>query len=498
MLVTMTTSPVLAQFTEEEGPYILPESPCGTTGKTAWLQWYQAHKEAITNGRDVDTTWLYIPVTIHNVTGDNGENYYPINQIMRIICDMNEQFMPARIKYYLHPTEPVIYHANSEWFDHDWDGGADMIQSTRIDDRLNCYIVGNPAGNCGYSWYDAIVMSRGCSGVGNSTWAHEAGHHFSLPHTFFGWEGQNWDYNQAAPLDLGWNETELTDGSNCQNASDGFCDTPPDYLNYRWQCDTNERSFVTQIDPDGVSFKSDATLFMSYSYDACASRFSAEQIEAMRTNINTEHSAYLQTTEWGPLVPDDQQVQLVSPVDSAIVQYNNFTLTWLPVPNATFYHIQVSIFGTFQPVIFSTSVQDVTSVNVQRNNMPKNYTLFWRVTPYNNWDPCFSGYSQMGVFKTRNLSSVSAISDVATVGIAPNPATQGTPTQLTLISTGTTDLQLEVFDATGRLIHRIQDRVYDGSEQVYELNNGAMLSGTYMVRIQTERGTLVKQFVVVD
>jgi hypothetical protein len=485
-----------AQVVEEQNLFV-PESPCGNQGQSPWLEWYRLHKDELSVGRDADTAWLYVPVTIHLVGTNNGDGYHPIHQVMRIICDMNQQFEPARIKYYLHPTDPFLYHNNSTWNIHDWDGGAEMIQSTMIPDRLNCYLVADPAGNCGYSWMDAIVMARGCSGAGNSTWSHEAGHHFSLPHTFLGWEGEDWNYAQPAPLNLGWRDTEKVDGSNCQDAGDGFCDTPPDYLNYRWQCDQDKRSIVMQHDPDGVPFQSEAKYFMSYSFDACASVFSEEQIAAMRANIQTEHAIYLQTTEWGPLVPDDVAVQIVSPVDSAIVQYNNFTLTWLPVPNASIYHIQIAVLGNFQPIILNTTT-DATSMVVQRNNFPKNSTLYWRVSPYNAWDPCVSSYSQTGIFKTRNLSSVSSVSDVAEMTIAPNPALTGTAAQLTIVSNEATDLLIEVYDAAGRVCHRITDRAYEGEEQIYDLSQGTLLAGSYFVRIQTERGAAVKPFMIVD
>mgnify|MGYP000043822657 FL=1 len=53
---------------------------------------------------------------------------------------------------------------------------------------------------------------------------------------------------------------EKVDGSNCEYAADGFCDTPPDYLAYRWTCNQSTgTSFGTMLDPNGESFKSDAT-----------------------------------------------------------------------------------------------------------------------------------------------------------------------------------------------------------------------------------------------
>jgi hypothetical protein len=486
-----------AQKTEEELPPP-PNSPCGTHEMSPWLLWFRAHKEELTAGRDVDTTWLYVPVTIH-IVGDNaGNGFHPQDLCMRIMCEMNEQYAPAYIRFYLLPGQSFVYHSNSTWNDHDWDGGDDLINSTRIDGRLNAYIVADPAGNCGYSWQDAIVMSRSCSGAGNSTWAHEAGHHFSLPHPFYGWEGEDWDYSQPAPNQFWGQLVEKMDGSNCYDAGDGFCDTPPDYLNYRWPCDTNQLSTVVQHDPNGVPFRSDASLYMSYSYDNCSDRFSPEQIEAMRNNLYTEHSDYLQETQLGTLVPDDVLAQLVAPIDTEIVQYNNFTLNWTPVPNATYYHVQIAILANFQPIVLSTMVHDASSLTVNRNNFPKNSILYWRVRPYNEWDVCPSSTSQIGIFRTRDLSSVTSISNIAELSISPNPVTPGAQTMLTVINDGTTDLQVSIIDATGRLCHTISGRAYDGLENIFDLHTETLQAGTYFARIQTESGSAVKQFVVVE
>ncbi len=80
-------------------------------------------------------------------------------------------------------------------------------------------------------------------------------------------------------------EVEKMDFSNCYDSGDRFCDTRPDYLNYRWACAPDSLSVTVQKDPNGVEFRSDATLYMSYSLDVCSNRFTDEQIEAMRTNF---------------------------------------------------------------------------------------------------------------------------------------------------------------------------------------------------------------------
>jgi hypothetical protein len=475
----------------------IPTNWCGTNGYSPWLTWYQDHKASFADVRDVDTSWYYIPVTIHIVGNDQGTNYYPESEALRIICELNEQYTQVRFRFYLFPGQPFVYHNNTSWFIHDWDGGAEMINSTKIDGRLNAYIVQDPAGNCGYSWIDAIVMGSGCSAAGNSTWAHEAGHHFSLPHPFFGWEGHNWDFSTPAPPAWDNYPIEKVDGSNCHTSGDRFCDTKPDYLNYRWNCTPEKESSVIQKDPNGASFRSDATIIMGYSYDACSSRFTPEQIDAMRTNVTTEHQSYLQVAEPGAQIDDNFNLQYVSPVDSSIEQYNNVVLQWEPVPNAAFYHVEISTTPYFSLIFHSSVVYQNTTLTVNKN-IPNNKTMFWRVRAYNSWDLCKpAGIVEPAVFKTRNLSATNELERVADISLNPNPVVGGLPAILQVNSSESIDILITLHDASGRLFFQKQMEMYSGDNS-YEIPTNNIEAGLYFVTIQTKKGTLVKRLAVID
>jgi Secretion system C-terminal sorting domain len=469
---------------------------CGTHTVSPWLAWYHEHKQELALERGLDTARLYVPVTIHMVTESSGLGHYPVQEAFRIICTLNEQFSEARIQYYLHPNEPFIYHANSAWNSHDWSNGAEMIESTRIDDRLNCYIVNDPAGNCGYSWLDAIVMGRGCSGIDNTTWAHEAGHHFSLPHTFSGLEGEEIDYTEA-PIDPSGTLFEKVDGSNCATAGDGFCDTEADYLNYRWQCNSDSRSTRTQVDPDGVEFQSDGTLYMSYAFDDCSSRFSGEQIEAMRNNLYTEHAAYLQTSLEVPPIDPSLSVQYLSPIDSAVTQYNNIVLNWQPVAGAEYYAVQISNSPFFGLLFYNQVVENTTTVTIS-SSVPNNRTLYWRVKPYSRWDVCDNQESEnIGVFKTRNLSSTSELGSVGDVSLLPNPVGGGQTASLIVDNTETLETQLQIMDATGRVCYAANQRLFAGLNTL-ELPTQQLQAGVYIVSLRTDKGSVLRRLVVGD
>ena len=470
---------------------------CGYTGKSAWLKWYQQHRVELALERGVDTNWLYIPVTLHLVGTDQGGGHYKLPQALRNICEMNEHFAEARIRFYLLPGDPVRYHDNSSWYEHEYfPGGDEMINENYEYDRLNAFVVKNPAGNCGYWWQDVIVLGTdyGCSDAGNTTWAHEAGHQFSLPHTFDGWEGFEWEYDKPAPDSINGHLVEKANGSNCLTSGDGFCDTRPDYLNYRWPCDANKESITPQLDPDSVEFRSDATLYMAYPSDECASRFSPEQIEAMRTNIYNEHPAYLQIIEPLENMPDNALVELISPVDTQNVQYDNITLSWEPLPGASFYHVEVGLAPVLAVKYYNETLYNTTSVTIT-SNVPNNRLLKWRIRAYSEWDVCNSTNTQTGVFRTKNLTATNDLEEIVVAELSPNPVAGGLPAVFTLTSDEYMDALLSVSDAAGRLCLTQEVRLAPGENRLDIATNG-LSAGFYVVTLRNEKGAIVKRLAV--
>lgn len=474
-----------------------PDNFCGYTGMSPWLDWYHNHKHELSVDRGSDTSWLYVPLTLHLVGNDDGLGYYLFDQALESVCAMNRLFEQARIRYYLLPGDEVRYHNNSAWNEHNWSTGSQMINATRIPGRLNCYVVADPAGVCGYSWQDVIVMKSSCSGPENSTWAHEAGHHLSLPHPFVGWEGQEWNFNKPAPNTVGGRQVERVDGSNCKNAADRFCDTEPDYLSNRWSCNANGESLTLQHDPDSVSFRSNGRLIMGYASDACHAIFSPEQIAAMRANLRTEHSAYLQTDQPGLQIPDGAFVQLVYPIDTVEVQFDQIALSWLPVTNAQYYTVELSIFPNF---IINTFKRTTTATSIQVDAfIPSNRTVYWRVKAYNNWSMCPGSKSdwQTGIFRTRNLSTTNELERHAYIQLSPNPATITNQARLLVSSDESMEALLAIHDAAGRLCHQQRLRILNGDTQI-DIPTNQLKPGTYVLSLHNELGRIVRRFVIAE
>jgi hypothetical protein len=460
---------------------------CGNKGVSPWLKSYRA-RMGHTAPKGSDTAWLYVPCTFH-ITGTNsGIGYYDLASAFADLCNMNAQFEEARIRFYLVPGDAVRYHDNTTWHNHEWEGGAELIKENNIPDRFNIYIVQNPAGACGYSWLDAVVMGKGCSGPGNGTWAHEAGHHFSLPHTFSGWEDTTPNYNQSAPETInGW-KVEKTDGSNCYEAGDLFCDTKPDYLSFRWSCTDNLESSQIQRDPNGVQFRSNAQWFMSYSLDACMRSFSSEQIAAMRENLRTEHASYLQGDAPQSEIPDTAYVRLISPVDSQIVRYADIPLRWSSVPNASYYHVEIFLHSSMNTRLFSKVVYKDTSLIVPK--IINNRVVFWRVRAYSESDLCpLKEKEQRGVFQTRNLLAVNELEQSLTLEVSPNPVVDRAT--LSVETDKNMEVRLQITSLEGRVVFEKIASLYAGENQIAVWADH-LPEGIYLLTLSNDRGTLVR------
>ncbi len=475
---------------------VFSQNPCGYRGKSPWLTEFQQRRAEWLQSRGSDTAWLYVPTTLHIVGGSNSTTL-DARQAITAVCEMNERFVSARMRFFLMPDDPIRYHFNSEWNNHDFSGGAELITTNNLPGRMNAYLVSDPAGNCGYYWLDAIVLGRGCSASGNTTWSHEAGHFFSLPHPFVGWEGASLDPSKPAPPFINGTEVEKIDGSNCQSASDGFCDTEPDYLTYRWGCNSDFRSPVVQKDPNGVQFRSDATLYMGYSLDACASRFTPEQIEAMRANYDDEHADYRLTEPVQKDLPANFSVQLSSPIDSVLVQYNNVTLEWKPVENATIYSVELSFVSNFGALLFTSTVINDTKVTVTKP-LPNNRLMYWRVRAYSGWDLCATGQVvQRGVFKTQNLLATNDLERTLSSELSPNPVAAGLPATLTLSTEEYMDALLTLTDAAGRQCFRQILNIAPGENRL-EIPTSNLSTGLYIVSLQNEKGVILKRLAVTE
>ena len=352
------------------------QEPCGTVMPESTLEWIRSHR--FYENPVADRTIYRVPIQFHIVGTDSGAGYYPANEVFRMLCQLNEDFEPVGFQFYVNTA--FNYINNTSYYDHDYDAGYDMMFEHNVPNRVNVYIVESPAGNCGYfaGWPDAVAVAKSCSGNGSTTLTHELGHFFSLPHTFSGWEGA-YDSNNNLTDEPPNNQQERVNGSNCANAGDGFCDTPPDYISYRWQCPLS--FFLT--DPLGVQFKPDANYYMSYSSDVCQSQFSEEQISAMRTYLTEQHNDLV----GNPTNFDDtelQETEIFYPAPNSTALNNNQVLfAWKDV-GADRYFVEITQYGSPTGTNISTFVEDTSYIA----NLDANLTYYAYIRPLNSGNTC--------------------------------------------------------------------------------------------------------------
>ena len=246
---------------------------------------------------------------------------------------------------------------------------------------VNVYVVDDPAGNCGYfSWGgDALAVAKSCSDAGSTTLSHELGHYFSLPHTFSGWEGAYDTNNGLTDPPPNWQQ-ERADGSNCLTAGDGFCDTPADYLSFRWSC-----PYTTSLyDPTGALVVPDETYYMSYALDACTSRFSEEQKEAMIANLYS-----IRTDLLGNPTPNTSQ-----PADTYVfypgagqqnVNPNNVVISWKAAEGTDEYYVEAV---QYTNQVSGTNVKTYTTDTFLVANLDAFVQYYVSVLPINDGNTC--------------------------------------------------------------------------------------------------------------
>lgn len=451
---------------------------CGTIMTDEQMSWLRAHQNNyIADEANRGATTYYIPMKVHIVGTDEGTGYYNLTQLFTSICELNEHYIPTGFVFYIYGD--VNYINETDYYVHDWFDGSDMMEENNVDGLANIYFVSDPAGNCGYySGFDnGVAIAKSCALAGGTTTAHEFGHFFSLPHTFYGWEGDPPDED----------EQEFVNGDNCNSTADGFCDTPPDYLNYRWNCPG-----PLQTDPNGETFYSDGTFYMSYSNDACTNQFSLQQQDAMRENLLGPRNDLLDYPT--PVYVDlTETPELITPNDLETGIYPNYAyFEWTPVPGATQYHFQISYSSGFTAI-----VHDVITENnfYEELGLAIDKTYFWRVKPLAPLNTCESVSSARSFTTGVELSAIEESNMFDFFAINPNPVIAGTEINIDYNSDRSFSGIINVFDITGKMMDSKNIVVNEGSGKIKFIMPNVS-DGIYLVEISDGKDSELQKIMV--
>ncbi|MCC7465703.1 MAG: zinc-dependent metalloprotease [Saprospiraceae bacterium] len=479
-------------------------APCGTLGISDWLK--ESRFRQPVQDRSGDTMWVAIKT--HLLAKDNGIGRISIEKYLDSFCQLNEDFSDTDIQFFMKDGWNLLN--ESDWHVHNTiPEGIDMMLTNNVPDALNAYFVADPAGNCGYNLpYAGVAIAHGCSGDNDHTWAHEVGHALNLPHPFIGWEGKLYNFNTPTPTVLTYDYTyfhdtldtqvpapldtalvELVDGSNCAIAADRICDTPPDYLSYRWECDAENKSLLKQKDPTGAEFYSDGTLFMSYALDQCQNRFSPEEINIMRATLLTERLNWVAPGITQEPVTDNPVA--IEPVQDQIVPVNGAVLRWNAVPNATHYLVQASRFASFSFKQLDIVTTDTFAIAGQ---LAPNLKYYWRIRPFNNRHTC-APFSALSSFKT---SQVSPTTEPDAEGWRCYPSILAPDQPLTIQIPEDWkghEIRCQIYDAAGRLVWQ-QKQEWSDQTNSLQLPSGQWSAGVYLLTCTGKTGSKTERLTV--
>ena len=485
-------------------------NPCGHTNyKTEWFKRYLKSPDSF-DKRSGDV--IFVPLTIHLVGLNSGGGAFSVDLLMEALCTLNEDFADTDLQFYI--KDEIRYLNNSTYYNHpNILTGAEMMFENNVENTINTYIVDGAAGNCGYNLpYAGVALAKSCTNPEDHTWAHEIGHNLSIQHPFLGWEGGvSYDgsvphsFTNPAPEVVTYDYTlfkdtlildtliidtalvEKVDGSNCHIAADGFCDTAPDYLAFRWDCQGQAQSPAIQLDPDGTPFQSDASLIMSYAFDACSHRFTPEQIDAMRANLLDEKPDYISDNYVADEITTDE-LSLEYPIGKETIHYQDITFTWPQVEGADIYILTVYNTNPVLPGVLLAGFSEVVynnSFSIDMMTVDKTYV--WELTAYSNGDFCAPLLSTQETFSTANLSSTSNPEENSYgVNIIPNITSLNASVTL---SSDFHDIEsYRIMSSQGQMI---KEEIINSKNAI--INLSTTVPGLYIVQCRIENGLVLNK-----
>lgn len=385
------------------------QTNCATEMPDYMLNWLKNYKQnnpggAAFKSQVVDSV-IYLPIKVHIAGTNAGGSYYKLNTLFDAFCTLNSQYAPYNWQFYIYGD---INYINSDNLNQHTGNYRSIINSQSVANVVNMFFVDDPNGACGYysGWggpssqgYIAI-QDGACASPDNSTIAHELGHFFSLPHTFYGWEGRS--STESATFN-----DERVDGSNCGFSGDYFCDTPADFISDRWQCPYNQN----KTDFNGDPYQVDGTLYMSYSNDACTSRFSDEQIDAMNAYLSGQRS-YMKAINYPGYAKITDTTEIIyPPLNANNVPANYATLSWTAIPNATHYFLELKYNTPSPSILFDTIIQG-TSIIMTDLDTYRSYAF--RVRAFNPYSTC-SPTTNFNLFSTGDTLGFKPVVDVTPI-----------------------------------------------------------------------------------
>jgi len=425
------------------------------------------HAQGYYEARVVNET-IFIPMKIHIFRNSQGVTSFQYSDALRNMCELNVWFKPYGIQFFLHGN--VNYIDNTTYYNN-FTVGANAATGDHqqinpihnVANVVNVYYVNMVAsGLCGFGNFPgtgfpssptnrqgAVYLSPSCSGVGNTTFAHEMGHHLSLLHPFQFTSSSPGGGPDSERVTRNPNEVLPRSSANCQVAGDRFCDTPADYLDTRWSCPRSH----TQVDINGDIFAPDPALIMNYANDNCVNYFSPQQAAAMRATVTIVNGVSGPRRYWLtiPIAPYDTITSIAVPLEpaaNATAIPNNFAFfKWRSVPGATQYLLRLRFnFNTIEEIVVSDTSYLYTGTKLNGGVQYR-----WSVAAINHKVTCINWTTDRNFTTVANGVGIENLEQLRFKAYpSPLPAGQAINLQFPANSSGEVVLQLQ--DMHGRVV----------------------------------------------
>lgn len=458
-------------------------------------------------------TW--VPVVITNVGNTSGVGYTADEKIYQFFCGLNEIYAQQNVQFFL--RQPIRRLANNDLdTDCDLNAAKNFMSSNKVSGVVNLY-VGRSVNNQTKSYYsrpyafgtkgDFVFLLQTMISRAAVTEAHEIGHFFSLPHTFYGWEGRDVEMlygGGSVPSSINGRqvEYEVRSGasSNCASAGDGFCDTRADYYSERTQCPV----VPTVTDPRNAAIDPDETNLMSYYLDACVDSFTPQQTAAVKADI--------QARNWVTQTPThttDLSSATISPVqplnNGNLGSITNATvrLDWADTPGAQWYEIE--IYNSFagitidytRPIYKGLITNGNSYYDLATAGLVANQSYYWRVRPLSSFSTCAQFSTEFKFFAVATPSSIATmpLHNQLSFTLTNNPITTSTAS-IKLVAAKDMDITINVLDFNGRNVTTSAVQAIGTGENTLNLPVQDLANGIYIVTVATKMGTLHQKMLI--
>ncbi len=461
---------------------------------------------------------VYVPVYFHLVAKSDGSGRVKEQNVLDMLCEWNRIYAANGL-----PLQFYIKGLNYINDDNAFDkpsalSGDAVIRDNRKTDGMNVYLTNATRASTVITvaaYYDPsqlndwIIMLKSLAGTGGGiTIGHEAGHFYSLPHPFNGWESGFFKATAAAPCAPLYSSggSVLTErvsrdsaDRNCLTAGDYLCDTQADYgegNSFAGGCvwsgiDKDPKCVGLQLEPKNI---------MGY-FVNCSSLFSEDQKTAIKNDyFNNARRKYVRDGNIAQSTTEIGTYSLTSPINKAVIAYNSINLNWTPTVGATSYIVEVSQYSSFEisprRFVVTTNSFTLDNTKVEAGFLAPNTDYFWRIRGFSPYKTC-SSFSSTGQFSTGAfLLDVNQIQGVNSFTIQPNPANSESGfVDLSISTVNAFSATIKIIDLSGKVQSNQSEKFFVGlnTKRIATKN---LAQGIYIVSVESEQGVMNQKLMV--